>query len=653
MVIGVFVFVRGKTSENNLLESAFQLALFILGDKDSAEVSAMAAAARLNVAAVAQDRRYYYVPGTGPKAYGARTKVNLNDLHLLQRLVYDETESYERAHEQSTAISEERLLRHFLKHLVRITLKRNSFYVTLGVSRLLHRYSTPEAVELYSLVLQNPGRVKDNYYWRSRKAQLMEEMKTRFGNQIAVVRGAYGEERFASRDDSPRYAAVINDCLNTLMPWGTACPLPSGTAAAGGSIPALDFKGADPDEEHQVEIARIHAVLHSDCLARLIAGLNLHAPETRLEVPRFFRSPIHDSDEPMKSTGLHPSDMTLPDLNKMRARLNEQEQLLRRAKPERLRLVVDRQERGTLDLTANSQASFTLSEGDEFLELRTPLEEGDVRLALYPIDYARLEQAPDDDQFVLALADGRKLNFVFTPQRDQYGELTGATVTASYQATGWRRWRQSLLLVITPSAPAFSYALTAALLLIGLTGGILLWQLLRADSSTPTVVINKPPATGSSNGGASGTPLPVKVETPVVSPSIEKSLPPKASPPAPRPTVKREPDVDAASAVRSISEVKQIFIPDNSGGAAASALREQLGRQLQATGRWTIASREDADAALNILIKSAGGRQTSSIQLVNASGQIIWPSKGKWRIYSGDARRIAKQLVNDLLKAAR
>src|SRR5689334_15788767 len=196
MMVSVPLPVRGKTSENNLLESAYQLAHFILGDKDSAELSATAAMARLYVAAVAQDRRYYYVPGTGPKAYGARTKVSLNDLHLLQRLVYDETESYERTHEERAPLSDERLLRHFLKHLVRITPKRNSFYVTLGVSRLLHRYSTPEAIELYSLVLQNPSRVKDNYYWRSRKAQLMEEMKTRFGGQIAVTRGAYGEERF-------------------------------------------------------------------------------------------------------------------------------------------------------------------------------------------------------------------------------------------------------------------------------------------------------------------------------------------------------------------------------------------------------------------------------------------------------------------------
>jgi len=660
--------VLGKTSENNLLESAYQLAHFILGEKESAELSATAAMARLYVAAVAQDRRYYYVPGSRPRAYGARTKVRLNDLHLLQRLVYDETESYERTHEERAPLSDERLLRHFLKHLVRITLKRNSFYVTLGVSRLLHRYSTPEAIELYSLVLQNPSRVKDNYYWRARKAQLMEEMKTRFGGQIAVTRGAYGEERFAARDDSPGYAPFVNECLNTLMPWGIACPLPADAGALAGSIPALDFKGADPDEEHQVEIARIHAVLHSDCMARLIAALKLDAPVVRLEVPQFFRSQTHDLEEQMKSIELHPSDMAdmadmadmnHPDLNKMRATLNQQAQRLQRAAPQRLRLVVDRHERGTLDMGADSQARFTLTEGDEFLELRTLPEEGDVRLALYPIDYARLERTQDTDEFVLALADGRKLNFVFAPQRDQYGELTGATVTASHRASAWQRWRQSLLAVTRPTAPGFSYALTAVLLLLGLAGGVLLWQLLRADSPGPNIVINKPSSggdsTGGENSGTTVTPPPIRAETPVVGAGGGKSARPQASPPVPRPDVKRDQDVVTASAVKSISEVKQIFLPAGSGGPAAAALREELSRQLQARGRWTVAPEEDADAALNIIVRSEGGTngQTSSVQLVNASGQVIWPARGKWRIYSGEIGQIAKQVVDDLLKAAR
>lgn len=566
----------------------------------------------------------------------------------MQRLVYDETESHERAEEASPSVREERLLTHFIKHLVRITLKRNSFYVTLGVSRLLYHYATPEAVEIYGLVMQNPSRVKDNYYWRARKSRLLQEVKTRFGDLIALSRGAYGEERFAASDDSPRYSGFVKECLKMLVPWGTACPLPPGVEAVAGSIPPLDFRGPDPDEEHLVEIARIHAVLHSDCFARLVAGLKLDAPDARLALPRFFLSRNHDQNKPMQSHGLQSGEMNQPNLNAMRARLSEQEQLLRRAKPQQLSLVVDGRQRATLDLVAGGQARFTLAEGEEFIELRTLPEEGDLRLALYPIDYARLERTTDADQFVLALADGRKLNFAIAPQRDEQGELLGATVSASFQSPAWQRWRQSLGAFFAP--PAVSYAFGAALLIAGLSLGVMLWKSLRSDSATTNVAVNKPPVAGGSNGGATVPPASPKPEASTPGSSAEKPPRPQSGNPGAAPGgVKR--DSDLAPVVKTLAEVKQIFIALDGESPPARALREQLSRQLQASGRWTLAPREEADTALNVVLRSGG--HTATLQLVNASGRIIWPSKGKWRTYSGDAEQIADQVMNELLKAAR
>lgn len=646
-----------KRSENNLLESAFQLAYFILGDVNAAELTATAAVSRLNVAVVAQDRRYYYVPGTGAKSLGARTKVSLGELHLLQRLVYDEVEPFEHAQEESATVSEERLLRHFLKHLVRITLKRNSFYVTLGVSRLLHRYSTPEAVEIYSLIVQNPSRVKDNHYWRSRKAQLMQELKMRFGDLITLTRSAYGEERFAVRDDSPRYAAFVKDCLKTLMPWGSPCPLPAGTDPISGFIPALDFKGADPDEEHQVEIARIHAALHSDCFARLVAGLNLDAPDARLEVPQFFYPRNRGGNDPMPNPGYQHTEMNppdLPDLKAMRARVDEQDRLIQRARPRHLRLLVDHQERGMLDLRGDSQTRFTLAEGEEFIELRTPVEEGDLRLALYPIDYARLERATDADEFVLALPRGPRLNFTIAPLRDEDGEVTGATVIASHRASSRRQWL-GLGAIFNPPATVWPYALTAALILTGLVVGVIAWRMLRADTELPKVAVNAPPAAASPQLTASGTPRPPQPEPSRHGSGAGQSSHSQPGERGAAPSgLRRDPDVDAAPAIKLVAEMKQIFISldgDSVASPVAQALREQLSRQLQAGGRWTVASQEEADVAMNVKPRSDG--HTAAFQLVNANGRIIWPSKGKWRTYSGDAEQIAKQVVNELLKAAR
>src|SRR5215813_2262163 len=146
---------RTGMERNALMEEsiarAFQLAYFIHGDRETALNIAAEAFAKLEVAAAAQDKRLYYTPtGRASRAERFRTKVSVGELHLLQRLVYVESEPYERHAEQSP--DEEDMLIYFIKHLVRITVRRNSFYVTLGLSRLLHNYSTAETMEMYNVL---------------------------------------------------------------------------------------------------------------------------------------------------------------------------------------------------------------------------------------------------------------------------------------------------------------------------------------------------------------------------------------------------------------------------------------------------------------------------------------------------------------------
>ena len=156
---------RTGMERNALMEEsiarAFQLAYFIHGDRETALNIAAEALAKLEVAAAAQDKRLYYTPtGRAARAERFRTKVSVGEFHLLQRLVYLESEPYERQSEQSPngeSPDEEDMLIYFIKHLVRITVRRNSFYVTLGLSRLLHNYSTAEAMEMYNVLVQDPG----------------------------------------------------------------------------------------------------------------------------------------------------------------------------------------------------------------------------------------------------------------------------------------------------------------------------------------------------------------------------------------------------------------------------------------------------------------------------------------------------------------
>ena len=233
-----------RISTEEALNKAYRLAYFLHQEKSTASRIVADATLKLNVAMAVQSKRLYYIPvgrfsrGESRRTDGIRNKALFSDLHLLQRLIYVESEPYERQKERAAQVAppgvpavgdpanEEDLLVYFIKHLVRITTKRNAFYVTLGISRLLHSYSTLETMEIYNAVIGEPERVKDDYYYRSRKAVLMQEMGQRFGQLIRACRQRRGEERFETQQGSGELRSLARECLRLFTPWDTRCQVP-------------------------------------------------------------------------------------------------------------------------------------------------------------------------------------------------------------------------------------------------------------------------------------------------------------------------------------------------------------------------------------------------------------------------------------------
>src|SRR5204862_4543803 len=124
---------------DELPNRAFQLAYFLHRERKTAAEIASRALNKLQLAATAQGKRLYYRLTGRADSRKARSKVSMGEPHLLQRLVYVESEEYERRKEAAAhnpdrvdGISPARhtdLVVYFIKHLVRITTKRNSFYV--------------------------------------------------------------------------------------------------------------------------------------------------------------------------------------------------------------------------------------------------------------------------------------------------------------------------------------------------------------------------------------------------------------------------------------------------------------------------------------------------------------------------------------------
>jgi hypothetical protein len=85
-------------STEQVLNKAYRLAYFLHQDKSIATRIVAAATLKLNVAMASQTKRLYYIPvgrfscGESRRTDGIRNKALFSDLHLLQRLVYVESD---------------------------------------------------------------------------------------------------------------------------------------------------------------------------------------------------------------------------------------------------------------------------------------------------------------------------------------------------------------------------------------------------------------------------------------------------------------------------------------------------------------------------------------------------------------------------------
>src|SRR5437867_9986061 len=155
--------MRAVSVTDDLLNSAFQLAYFILGDRAASTYVAMTAMDKLKAASALQGRRLYYTP-VGRQAHPVtRNKVNLSDLHLLQRLTYIESDLFERLLEgQVQSIRPEDLIIRYIKHLIRITTKHNFLYVTFPLCALLYLFYSRNISDIYLLVVEDCSHMGDD-----------------------------------------------------------------------------------------------------------------------------------------------------------------------------------------------------------------------------------------------------------------------------------------------------------------------------------------------------------------------------------------------------------------------------------------------------------------------------------------------------------
>lgn len=634
-----------RTSTEQVLNKAYRLAYFLHQDKSRAIRIVAAATLKLNVAMASQSKRLYYVPvgrfsrGESRRTDAIRNKALFSDLHLLQRLVYVESEPYERQKERAAQLappdvhaagdpaSEEDLLVYFIKHLVRITTKRNAFYVTLGVSRLLHSYSTLETMEIYNAVIGEPERVKDDYYYRSRKAVLMHEMYERFGQLIRTCRHPRGEERFETQPGSSELRALMRECLRLFTPWDTQCHVPHDFDPLKSVIASLTSKSSV--DENELEVSRIHAILHPDCFERLVAAFRYNPPGERMELPRFFSDETDDQSPPRPRSA--PTELSAEEVAELNDMLAEQSGRRRRSSPTAvIRIMVDGVERGRLNPVEQSSISFSAEEDAEIIEVKTTDSSGDLLLATHLLASIGMEATVSS----IRLEGGQELSLSITRRQIEANGGPDFLVTFGYRETDLRRaaslwWQRfSLRFGLEETISPRPILVGSAVLIICLTGFLAYVSLRSRQTSGPMQTsiaqANNPPSTNSPS-------VVPKTERPAPQPSprIKNERATIAKPPA-----NVDDDVTRSANVVAnlkLKEVKKIYVE-----IQGDELRSNVVESLNSSGVVSATSRDEADAALKIVVSQSG----ASARLVNARGTVLWSKTGE-----------VSEIVNDLLSA--
>jgi hypothetical protein len=388
--------------EEDLLETAFELAYFIHRDRRTAADISLAAMQKLEVAAVAQLRRLYYKGRGEGSGRPGRFKPSWADRHLLQRLVYFESEKWERLQEERDpgSVTEEDYLLRFVKHLSQITMKRSSFYASIAIGRILHAYSTADTMAIYDAVAPEGCERKQGDYFRARKAQLLEEVRRRFGDLVTIVRGPHREERIESCPATPEKAAWMRECLRVTTPCATTCPdCAEGATAESGQ-----------DLFDRQEVRRFHTLFHPPCFSRLSRRIGLTEPRTRLAIPRFRIAARPPSARPPGSS--ERSARLLPEERlSITAQLHEDSRRRQGCPTGSLRILVDGRERARLDPIDSELARFSVEDGAEIIEVRGSTSSGELLVAVHLLTDGGDPQPRGHETFSIVLESGQSIGF--------------------------------------------------------------------------------------------------------------------------------------------------------------------------------------------------------------------------------------------------
>jgi hypothetical protein len=363
-----------------VLRRGFELAYFLIPDRSTAIGILVRGLEKLRARSRREMKRLYWRDKHSDRPV---RRIARSDADMLQWLIMFESEQDERAQERAGALSPGSMAIRYIKHLIQITTALSSFYVNVGVTRLLHTYSTSEAQRVYEMLTSRfPG--PDEY--RRAKSALMDKMNERFAGFLKIARVDHGELRFETCDNQERWLESVTDCLRAFTPWSTHGH--TQFVSVNGNPPPKSAQEAPNIDQNESELRCCHILIEPTCYDRLMEDLAFDAPETRLALPKFVMPDKQEKSDDSNAQPPRLPELSHEDLDQIQRRLGAADARRRTINPRMVTIIIDGLEHAQLDLTQKAQLQIGLEAGASLVEIRGQDDRGDLLLATHFIPYA-------------------------------------------------------------------------------------------------------------------------------------------------------------------------------------------------------------------------------------------------------------------------
>jgi len=435
-----------------IVTQGFLLAHFVLKDRARAIEVVKAAIGKLRAQHSRERKRNYW---RSKFLKNRVTRIIRTEQDMLQWLICLESTSHEEAQEKSGSLSTRDWVVRYVKALVQATSAMSSFYVSVGLQRLLYDYTTAETQKSYEWLTDL---YPNSEAYRVVKASLMGQLQKRFGNKLSVYRGERGEARFESLEGSEQWIGLVQESLYLLTPWSTrqTCL----TAGLDGLIQdgnkKREYKGSATDVS---EMCWCHAFIEPGCFEDLAQRIDLRSPWERITIPRPSNLGGENGgqiDPGMENVNLRPEEIA-----DIMRKMVEDEPERKFLSPRILLIVADGAHFaefgiGEAPLTINGE----VAEGTRLLEFWIKAGTQNVLWATHWIEYTKWKGAATDEAAV-DLGNGRELLIDIAPLHAKKGGQRRISIHISCQPAGSSEStsQAGILSIFRSFAPQYAVAL--------------------------------------------------------------------------------------------------------------------------------------------------------------------------------------------------